>query len=128
MLTLILGTCMLALTYGAFWHSQPARRRNNQTRGDDFQFGLPVNRALEWLLLIPHVSNPAENMEPILVTEERPIPKRQAVRFRAVLRAFLGRKPWHGLLITRAAVASPLHADLFKSKVDTNALAAGRAT
>jgi hypothetical protein len=27
MLTLMLGTVILALTYGAFWHNQPACRR-----------------------------------------------------------------------------------------------------
>jgi hypothetical protein len=30
MLTLMLGTVMLALTYGASWHNQPARRQHDE--------------------------------------------------------------------------------------------------
>jgi hypothetical protein len=60
MLTLILGTLIIAMTYGAFWHNQPARPPNDQRRGHSFRLGRLVNHALEWLVLMPHVSNPAE--------------------------------------------------------------------
>jgi hypothetical protein len=128
MLALILGTVILALAYGALWHNQPARRQNDERGDEDFRFGRLVNHALEWLLLMPHVSNPAENKEPARISEKSAIPKRQTAFFRPVLHALRRWNHWRRLLIGRAAVTPPACADLFKSRVDTNALAGGRTT
>lgn len=58
MIALMLGTFILALTYGAFWHGEPARRQSQQREHDDSRVGRLLSRALEWLLLMPHPSYP----------------------------------------------------------------------
>ncbi len=63
MLPLILGTLILALTYGAFWHSEPARRQNQERERDDSRFGRLLTRVLAWLLLMPHLSYSVEQQE-----------------------------------------------------------------
>ncbi len=63
MLPLILGTLILALTYGAFWHSEPARRQNQERERDDSRFGRLLTRVLAWLLLMPHLSYSVEQKE-----------------------------------------------------------------
>ena len=40
MLILIFGAVILDLTYGAFWHNQPARRQNAQRADPAFRLGL----------------------------------------------------------------------------------------
>ena len=125
MLTLMLGTIILALTYGAFWHNQPARRQNDEKGGDDFRFGRPAKRALEWLLLMPHVSNPLEKSECLVAAGKGVIPSQTGL-FRPVVRALRGFKPWRRILMRRTGVEPSIPADLFGSKAGTNALAAGR--
>jgi len=130
MLTLMLGTVILALTYGAFWHNQPARRQNNERGDDEFLFGRLVTRALEWLLLMPHVSNPLEKSGHIIRTEKGVIPVRRSELFRPVLRALRGLKPRHRLLVDRTAVTVvelSIPGDSLE-KANTHALAAGRTT
>ena len=56
MLSLMLGTLILALTYAVIWHNQPARRQSDDKGGNDFRFGPVLTRALAWLLVMPHLS------------------------------------------------------------------------
>ena len=70
MLTLMLSTLVLALTYGAFWCNQPARRQNDDTGDPGSRLGRLVNRVLEWLVLMPHLSNPAEKKESVFLMEK----------------------------------------------------------
>src|SRR5512138_2984839 len=63
MIALMLGTLILALTYGAFWHGEPARRQSQQREHDDSRVGRLLSRALEWLLLMPHRSYPVARKE-----------------------------------------------------------------
>jgi hypothetical protein len=100
-LTLIIGTLILALTYGAFWHNQPARRRNDDRGEPRFPLGSLVNRALEWLVLMPHVSNPVEKKEPFFLSGKSVMPDRQTEFFRLVLRALRGLNPRRRTLVAR---------------------------
>jgi hypothetical protein len=90
MLTLILGTVILALTFGAFWQNQPARGPNNERGEPGFRLGRLVNRALEWLVLMPHLSNPAETKEPSFLTGKCVMPDRQPTSYATTSNA-LGR-------------------------------------
>ena len=128
MLTPMLGTVILALTYGAFWHNQPARRQNDERGDQTFLLGRPANRALEWLLLMPHVSNPLERKKRVFLTEKGVIPAKQTEFFRPVLRALRGWNPWHRILVDQGAVPPSIPAGLIKSKVNTNELVVGRTT
>jgi hypothetical protein len=128
MLALMLGTVALAVTYGAFWHNQPARRQNDERGDQAFRLGRPANRALEWLLLMPHISNPLERKKRVLLTEKGVIPAKQTEFFRPVLRALHRLNPRRRILVDGAAMELSIPADLFKSKANTNALAAGRTT
>jgi len=128
MITLMLGTVILALTYGAFWHNQPARPQNDESESDLSRLGRLVNRALEWLLLMPHASNPLERKEYVSPAEKAVIPARQTEFFRPVPRALRGLSPWLRILVDRTSVKPSISADSFKSKANTNALAAGRTT
>ena len=60
MLTFMLGTIILALTFGALWHSQPARQQEVTTGEAEFGPTSLLNRALHWLLLLPNASNAVE--------------------------------------------------------------------
>ena len=66
MIALMLGTLILALTYGAFWHGEPARRQNQERERDDSRFGRLLTRVLAWLLLMPHLSYSVEQKECVL--------------------------------------------------------------
>ena len=89
MSTHIIATVILAVTCGAFWHNQPARPPNDQRRDSGFRLGRLVNRALEWLVLIPHLPDPAEKKESVFLNGKGVIPKRQTGFIRQVL-------PWCG--------------------------------
>jgi len=128
MMTHIIATLILALTYGAFWHNQAAKPRNNARRDPGFWLGRLVNRALEWLVLMPHLSNPAEKKEPVFLTGNGVIPERQTGFFGQVLGAVLVWKPWRRILADRAGMRPSIPADLFKPKASTNELPAGRTT
>jgi hypothetical protein len=124
MLTLILGTLIIAMTYGAFWHNQPARPPNDQRRGHSFRLGRLVNHALEWLVLMPHVSNPAEEKEPAFLTGKIVMPDSQTPFFERVLRALAVRNPWRRFLTHRAETRPSIPAHVFKTQALTNELAA----
>ena len=124
----ILAILILALTYGAFWHNQPARPSNHQRRDLGFRLGRLVNRALEWLVLMPHLSNPAEKKESVFLNGKGVIPERQTGFFRQVLRAFLVGNPRHRILVNHAGMRPSIPADLFKTEANTNELAAGKTT
>ena len=128
MLTLMLGTVILALTYGVFWHNQPARRQNDGRGDPGFRLGRLVNRALEWLLLMPHVSNPLEMEERAFLTGKGIVPAKQTEFFRSVLRALRGLDPRRRTLVDRAVVGPSIPVHLFNPKPNTNELAAGRIT
>ena len=113
MMTHIIAILIPAVAYGALWHNQPARRRNHQGADGLFPVGGWFQRALEWLLLIPHLPNPAEQEEPIPISGKSAAPARLTKFFRPVLQAVRGWNPWTGL---------------FKSKLETNELAAERIT
>jgi hypothetical protein len=127
MLTLMLGTVILSLTYGAFWHNQPARPQNGEREDQAFRLGDRVNHALEWLLLIPHDLNPLEREGRVFLVGKRVIP-RQTDFLRPVLRALRGWNPWRRILVDRAVVEPSIPAHLFNPKPNTNELAAGRTT
>lgn len=127
MITYMIATVILAVTYGAFWHDQPARPPNDQSGDPGSRLGRLVNLALEWLVLMPHVPNPLEKSEGVFLAGKGVIP-RQAEFFRLVPRALRGLNPWRRILVERDAMGHSIPADLFKPKVDTNALAAGRTT
>lgn len=127
MLTLMLGTMILALTFGAFWQNQPARRQNDEREDQASPLGAVVNRALEWLLLMPHLSNPVEREEGVFLPGKAVVPARQTEFFRAVLRALRGLDPRRRTLVDRSAVEPSIPADLFKPEANTDALATGRA-
>jgi hypothetical protein len=126
MVTLMLGTVILALTYGAFWHNQPARRQNDEREGQSSRLGGLVNRAMEWLLLIPHVPNPVETEERLVLTG-RLVPARQTEFFRRVLRALRGLYPRGRNLADRSAGEASIPAELFEAEANTDPLATGRA-
>lgn len=128
MSTHIIATVILAVTYGAFWHNQPARPRNDQRRDSGFRLGRLVNRALEWLVLMPHLSNPAEKKESVFLNGKGVIPVRQTGFFRQVLRALLVWNPWRRILVDRAGMRPSIPPYLFKPKANTNELAAGKTT
>jgi hypothetical protein len=85
-----------------------------------------VNRALEWLLLIPHFSNPVEHEACVFPAGKGVKPKRQTEVFLRRLRALLAWHPWYRIMVDLTAVHSSKPANVFKSKVDTNELVAGR--
>ena len=114
MLTLMLGTVILALTYGALWHNQPARRRNDKDGEPPSPLGTLLNRSLEWLLQICHLSHPGKKQKPVVISERSPVSKRQAMRFLPMVGAFLMLNPLRRLLVGRAAVRPPLRADSLK--------------
>jgi len=124
MLTLILGTLLTAVINGAFWHNQPARPATAQRRDRGFRLAGLLNRALEWLVLMPHVSNPAEEKEPVILSGKRVIPDRQTGLFRKVLRALLVWNPWRRILVGRGGTRRWIPAHLFKPQANTNKLAA----
>ena len=124
MLTLILGTLIIAVTNSAFWHNQPAKPRNNQRRDPGLSVGLLVNCALEWLVLMPHVSNPAEEKEPVILSGKRVIPDRQTGLFRQVLRDVLASNAWRRILLGRAGTRPSIPTHLFKPQAKTHELAA----
>ncbi len=66
MLSLMLGTLILALTYAVFWDNQPARRQRDDKGGNDFRFAPVLTRALAWLLVAPHLSYSVEQKECVL--------------------------------------------------------------
>jgi hypothetical protein len=117
MLTLMLGTVVLAITYGAFWHNQRARRQNDERGDDDFRFGRLVNHALE-----------LERKGRVFLAGKGVIPAKQTEFFRPVLRALRGFNPSRRILVDRAAVESSIPADLFKSKANRDELVAVRTT
>lgn len=49
MFTLMLGTVVLALTYGAFWHNQPARTRESEKQDQALPPAGSMNRVVAWL-------------------------------------------------------------------------------
>src|SRR5436190_22209114 len=110
MLTLILGSLIIAMTYGAFWHNQPARPSNNQRREPGFRLGRFVKRTLEWLVLMPHVSNAAEEKEPAIFIGKHLTPDSQTWSFRRVLRALLVWNPWRRTLVDRAGTGPSISA------------------
>ena len=116
LLTIILGTLIITVTCSAFWHNQPARQPNDQRR-----LGGLVNRALEWLVLMPHLSNPAEKKGPALVTGVVR-QDRQTASFRPALRPLFW-KPGRRILGDRAGTQSSAPTHLFKPQEFTNALA-----
>jgi hypothetical protein len=128
MLTLMFGTLILALTYGAFWHNQPARRQNKERGDQAFLLGRRVNRALEWLLLMPHFSNPLGRNERVSLTEKDVIPARQTEFFCPVPRTLPEWNPWQQILVDRAAMKPSTPVDLFESTANTDELAAARTT
>jgi hypothetical protein len=126
MLTLMLSTMILALTFGGFWHNQPARRQKDEREAQAAsRLGGVVNRALKWLLLMPHVSNPVAREGVFLA--KGVLPARQTEFFRPVLRALLSLNPRRRTLVDRSAVEPSIPADLFKAEANTDALATGRA-
>jgi hypothetical protein len=128
MITYMIATVILAVTYGALWQNQPARPPNDQSGDPGFRLGRLVNRALEWLVLMPHVPNPAEKKEPVFLTGKGVIPEGRTRFFRPVLRARLVRNPWRRILVDRAGMRPSIPAYLFKPTANTNELAAGKTT
>jgi len=117
MLALMFGTVVLAITYGAFWHNQPARRQNDERGDDDIQFGRLVNHSLE--------------LKPkgvVLLAGKGVLPAIQTEFFCPVLRCPRGLDPRRRTLLDRAAVESPTPADLFQSKANRDDLIAVRTT
>jgi hypothetical protein len=110
MITLVVGTVILALTYGAFWHKQPARRQNDEGGDGPFPLGRSVNRALEWLVLMPRLSNAAERKAPILVSEQSAMPEGHTEFLRPMLRDVRG---WNPARVTRASAAPSVPTALF---------------
>src|SRR5215469_5621322 len=53
MFTVILGTFVMALTYGAFWHNQPARRENSNPSDNQNASGLPSAAHRQGKRLLP---------------------------------------------------------------------------
>jgi hypothetical protein len=98
MITHIIAVVILAVTYGAFWHNQPARPPNDQRR------------------------------DPVFLPGKGVIPERQTGFFRQVLCALLVRNPWRRILADRAGMRPSIPACLFKPKANTNELAAGKTT
>jgi len=82
MITHLLAITFLALAYGAIWHKQPARRPDHQGGDYPFLLGSLVNRALEWLLLIPHVSSAAKKKEPVPISHNSALAKGQTQSLR----------------------------------------------
>ena len=124
--TYMIATVILAVTYGAFWHDQPARPPNDQSGDPGSRLGRLVNRALEWLVLMPHLSNSAEKKDPVFLSGKGVIPERQIGFSRQVLRAFLAWNPWRRILVDRAGMRPSIPAHLFKPTANTNELAAGK--
>lgn len=123
MLTLILGTLIIAMTYGAFWHNQPARLLNDR-KGDPGFRGRLVNRALEWLVLMPRVSNPAEKNKPGVLIRRVVLHDTQTGFFLRAVHCLLAWNHWRRILLDRAATQSSVPTHLFKPQEITNALAA----
>ena len=123
MLTLILGTLIIAMTYGAFWHNQPARALNDRRGGPGLRLGRLFNRALEWLVLMPRASNPAEKNKPAVLTGRVVIPDTQTGFFPRAVRGLLARNPWRRILLDRVETRSSVPTHLFKPQEITNALA-----
>jgi hypothetical protein len=130
MLTLMLGTVFLALTYGSLWHKQPARPQNADRGDNAFPLGGKVNVALQWLLLMRRLPGPVES-EPVRVSEKNGIPTGQTKFFRPLLRTLCAWNPWRRILVDRAAVGPSISANRFQSfqsKANTNELPAEPAT
>ncbi len=58
MIPLTIGTIILALTYGVFWHEKPAKARNDHKQTEEFRLGRRLNSILCWLLVMPPVVSP----------------------------------------------------------------------
>jgi len=130
MMTHIIGMAIVAVAYGALWHMQPARRQEHDGSDHPFPFESFLNRALEWLLLIPDVSTSGEKKEPVPSSAKNALSEAQTESLRAVLRPLrvesVSSKP-RRFLGERVAVEPSISADLFKSEANTNALATGKA-
>ena len=128
MITHIVATVILALTYGAFWHNQPARG-GNEAKGDPaFQLGRLLKRLSKRLLLIPHGSIPPEKKESVFLAGKGVKLERQPEFFRQVLRAFGARKQRHRTIVGLTAIQPSKPADLFESRPNLDGLAAERTT
>src|SRR3974377_298439 len=75
MITLMVGTVILALTCGAFWHQQPARRQNDDSGDRPFPPGHLVTCALEWLVLMRRLPSATERQAPVLVSQQSATPE-----------------------------------------------------
>jgi hypothetical protein len=100
MLTLMLGSVVLALTYGAFWHNQPARRQHGEREDQAFRLGDPTLR----------VSNPIEREERIVLTGKDVVPTRETEFFRPVLQSLRGLNRRRRISVDRTAVESSIPA------------------
>ncbi len=128
MSTHIIATVILAVTFGAFWHNQPARSPNHQRRDPGFRLGRLVNRVLEWLVLMPHLSNQAEKKDSVFLNGKGVIPERQTGFLRQVLRAPPVWNPCRQIFVARAGMGPSRPPYLFEPNVNTNELAAGKTT
>ena len=117
MLTLMFGTVVLTITYGAFWHNQPARRQNDERGDDDIQFGRLVNHSLE-----------LKRKGVVLLAGKGVQPAKQTEFVRPVLRGLRGLDLRRRTLVDCAAVESPTPADLFQSTANRDDLIAVRTT
>jgi hypothetical protein len=120
MLALMLGTIILALTYGALWHNRPARRQNEDGGDDLFSLGRLVILALEWLALIPHVSSSLQTKESVSLAAKGAVPKQTQV-LRPVVRP-RRLSLWKRILSNRSAVEASMPGNLFKVKAHRQAL------
>jgi hypothetical protein len=112
MITLIVGTVILALTYGVFWHQQPARRQNDDDEDHPFPLGHFVNRALEWLVLMRRLPSSAASQARVLVSQQSAIPEGQTEILRPVLGNVRGWNP-ERIPVERAAAEPSVPAGLF---------------
>jgi len=112
MISLIVGTVILALTYGAFWHKQPGRGQNDDGGDHPFPFGHFVNRALEWLVLMRRLPSAAERKAPG-VSKKSARPEEQTEFLRPVLREVRGWNPERRIPVERAAAEPSVPAGLF---------------
>lgn len=128
MITHIIATVILAVTFGAFWHNRPARSPNARRRYPGFRLVRVVNRVLGWPALMPRLSTPAGKKEAVFLKGKGVLPERQTGFFRQVLRAHRGLNPRRRILVDRATVESSIPATLFKSKANRDELVAARTT
>ena len=121
MTTHIIATAILALTFGALWHNQPARRYKHDRELRNAGFAQLTIGAWKWL---QHLSVAIQRKRRVVPTGTPFKPKMQPELLPRA-RALLAWDPWHQIVANRTAAGLAKPSELLPSKSTTPNLATG---